>query len=190
LNYVWTRSQTLAAQPLILHFIELQLASVLSLQRILADGNPHVIEVQEVRAFGVLLLHVLPVHTLTSTASGLDFSVRMIRSTCVPPALACEHSVFVDRNFPHDHQPLQDARFPFSLQSHVVFISGGHSLLARPNERRCYLCLSILIELLRLSLTRLPTDLVLRPAVVAGHSRSAKVLIPALRKSFLPLIAR
>src|SRR5579864_8341263 len=69
------------------------------------NGNPRVIEVQEVRAFGVLLLHVLPVRALHEHDIPFDFSVRMVRSTRVPPALACELYVFVDREFASHENP-------------------------------------------------------------------------------------
>jgi hypothetical protein len=83
-----------------LDLIKLDLALVLSRQRILTDRNPRVVEVEEVRAFGVLLLRILPVHTLYEHDIRFDFTVRMIRSTCVAPALAfklprtCKSKIF------------------------------------------------------------------------------------------------
>jgi hypothetical protein len=81
LDEAWSGRRGLAAQPLILYLIELQLALVLSLQRIPGNRNPRVIEVQEVRSFGVLLLHVLPFTPVTSTASGLHCSFLHLKES-------------------------------------------------------------------------------------------------------------
>ncbi|MGA2606686.1 MAG: hypothetical protein ABSH01_04420 [Terriglobia bacterium] len=99
LNKVWSGSGGVTAQPLMLYLIKLDLAFVLSLQRVRANRYPRVIEVEEVRTFGVLLLRGPAVRAFHEHDIRLDFTVRVIRSTCVPPALALKLHVLVDRKF-------------------------------------------------------------------------------------------
>jgi hypothetical protein len=99
LNEAWSGSGGVAAEPRMFCLIKLDLAFVLSLQRIRANRYPRVIEVEKVRTSGMLLLRGPAVHAFHEHDIRLDFTVRVIRSTGVPPALAFKLHVFVDRKF-------------------------------------------------------------------------------------------